>query len=93
MIVDKTYSGLDIKTALGTKETIPTRSAFKYSKFDAEKAFNRLQILRRTEEALINGINENANDLPMDLRKKYDRIAVLMEELEHEEVQLIAFGE
>lgn len=90
---NKTYSGLDIKTALGTVETIPTRTAFRYAKFDAEKAFNRLQILRRTKGSLIDGINENASDLPMDLRKKYDKIAFLLEELEHEEVKLIEFGE
>lgn len=93
MNTNKMYNELDIKAALGTAEILPEHTAFEYAKFDSERAFKRMQVLRSTKKSLINGVNENNGDLPLELRKKYGKIVVLMEELEHEEVQLIAFGE
>ena len=94
MSMDKTYNSMDIKKALHAVDIpIPSESAFRYAKFDSEKAFGRLQTAREIRRALVDGINEYADDLPMELRKQYDKVVRTLKTIEEEEVNLIRFGE
>lgn len=94
MSMDKTYNSMDIKKALRTVDVpVPSGSAFRYAKFDSEKAFGRLQTARGIKRALVDGINEYADDLPMELRKQYDKVIRTLKAIEEEEVNLIRFGE
>jgi len=91
--MSNTYSGMDIKNALGTTETLIGPSAFRYARFSADSAFSRLQIMREIKKMIIDGVNEYADDLPMDLRKQYDNIINSLKKIEEDEVELIRFGE
>lgn len=94
MNMDKTYNSMDIKKALQAVDVpIPSESAFRYAKFDSKKAFGRLQKTREIRRALVDGINEYADDLPMELRKQYEKVIRTFKAIEEEEVNLIRFGE
>ena len=84
---------INVKDVLGTEESEYTPSAFRCVKWDAESAFGRLQVSRETQKMLIAGINENASDLPVSIRVRYDKVIKILKEIEKDEIQLIAFGE
>ena len=83
----------EIREALGTVETKRFSSSFNNVKWNANTAFNRLQIIREMEKYLIGEINKNVNGFPIEIRMKYDKIIDLMKEIEEDEIRTIKFGE
>lgn len=69
------------------------KSEFKFKKWNAETAFKRLSISREVSKNLIDGINENADSMPLTTRKLYDEIIQLIKKIEIAEIETIRYGE
>lgn len=86
---------IDVRKALGTIDVpkVKRKSEIRYAKWDAEKAFNRLNVSRETLDFLVAGINENASGLPLETREMYDEVIELLKKIEAAEINTIKYGE
>ena len=86
-------SDINVRESLGTIDPIKKPSELRWAKWDAETAFNRLQVSRETRKILTDGINANVESLPLETREMYDQVIRLMKEIESAEIRTIKFGE
>lgn len=87
-------NNINVEEFLGTVEYEENKSSvFKYSKWNAQTAFNRLQISREAKKSLLSQINDNVNGLPLETRKMYDDVICLLEKIERKEIATIIYGE
>lgn len=84
---------INVREVLGTVGSHSSPSEFKWAKWNSTTAFNRLTVLRETRKSLVNGINANVEDLPVETRKKYDKVVRLLKEIESDEIRTITYGE